>query len=71
MRRKTGKRETAWAALVYVAGLGVAAVWLGSDQAMQLVNILALPVLAFAATALGLDEYSKNILGHDHRGDEK
>lgn len=61
MRRKTYKRETGWLALSYVAGLGVYAVAKGDPQAVALVEALALPVLAFAAAALGLDEYSKNI----------
>lgn len=69
MRRKTYKRETGWLALAYVAGLGIYAVALGDQQAVALVEALALPVLAFAAAALGLDEYSKNIApGRDHRG---
>jgi len=70
MRTKTGKRETAWAMLGYVAGLGVAAVWLESVQAMQLVELFVVPVIVFAAGALGVDEYSKNILGR-HRGGDK
>ena len=61
MRKKTYKRETGWAALAYVAGLGVYAVAQGDPQAVALVEALALPVMAFAAAALGLDEYSKNI----------
>lgn len=70
VRMKTGKRETAWAMLGYVAGLGVAAVWLESVQAMQLVELFVVPVIVFAAGALGVDEYSKNILGR-HRGGDK
>lgn len=61
MRRKTYKRETGWISMVYVAGLGVYAVAQGDPQAVALVEALSLPVLAFAAAALGLDEYSKNI----------
>ena len=61
IRKKTYKRETGWSALAYVAGLGVYGVAQGDPQAVALVEALALPVLAFAAAALGLDEYSKNI----------
>lgn len=61
MRKKTYKRETGWLALAYVAGIGVYAIAQGDPQAVALVEALALPVLAFAAAALGLDEYSKNI----------
>lgn len=69
MRRKTYKRETGWISMAYVAGLGIYAVAQGDPQAVALVEALALPVLAFAAAALGLDEYSKNIApGRDHRG---
>jgi len=71
MRMKTGKRETAWAMLGYVAGLGVAAVWMESAQAMQLVELFVVPVIVFAAGALGVDEYSKNILGRDHRDGQR
>lgn len=65
MRRKTLKREVASAGLIYCAGMGVAAVVWGSEQALEVLRLCVVPSFAFAAAAFGVDEYAKNIHGKD------
>lgn len=71
MMQKTWKREVAGLALLIVfAGWGIT-LWqaLVHDQwsvAADLVGLILMPVLLFAAAAFGIDAYSKQIKGgHD------
>lgn len=66
-RRKTLKREVAAAALAYCAGMGLVAVVLGSEQALEVLRLFVVPSFAFAAAAFGVDEYSKNLAGRDQK----
>lgn len=64
-RRKTMKREVATSALLYCAAMGGAAVVWESEQALEVLRLCVVPVVAFAAAAFGVDEYAKNIHGKD------
>lgn len=59
-KKKTWKREIGALGLLYAAGMGVAAAS-GSAAAMQVLEIVIIPMTALAGAAFGLDEYSKNI----------
>lgn len=64
-RRKTLKREVAALSLAYCAGMGLAAVAWGSEQALEVLKIFVVPSFAFSAAAFGVDEYAKNIAGRE------
>jgi hypothetical protein len=66
-RRKTMKREVATAALLYCAGMGVAAVVWQAEQALEVLRLFVVPSFAFAAAAFGVDEYAKNIAVRDQK----
>lgn len=68
-RSKTWKREIALVGIVYVFGLGGAAVAMDSDQAVDVIRVVSLPVFGFAAAAFGIDEYAKNICAKGPRND--
>jgi len=57
---KTYKREVAGAMLVFLAVLHVAAIFYG--DALQTAEYLTTPIFLFAATAFGVDAYSKQVL---------
>ena len=60
-RKKTMKREIATCGLLYVALVGVAAIFLESTNALEVLKIVTVPAFAFAAAAFGMDEFSKNM----------
>ena len=65
--RKTGKRETAIACLVFLGGLGVNAAasdWFNYDatNTIAVLGILAAPLMIFVGGMFGLDSYAKQIV---------
>jgi hypothetical protein len=61
------KREVAVASLIYCGMMGAAAVIWESEQAIEVLRLCVVPVVAFAAAAFGVDEYAKNIHGGRER----
>lgn len=56
---KTYKRETAWAMLMFLAGLCVYGLTTGDNQAIEWAKLLSAPIFLFAVAAFGLDVAAK------------
>ena len=61
--KKTWKRETAWALIVWLAGMGGWGVY--EPSAMQFAEMITVPIFSFAALAFGMDAYSKQVMGEE------
>jgi len=58
---KTYKRECAGLMLAFVGLIGVYAIMTGSQEAIQVLDALATPVMVFAGGAFGIDAWAKQV----------
>ena len=58
---KTYKREAACAALLFLAGLTMAAIGYPDSLAWEAAKHFTVPIFTFAGMAFGLDAYAKQI----------